>query len=66
MGSRGRGAGGAGVGAEGAAGDAEAEAGILALMEALDTYVPMPERQVDKPFLMPIEDVFSISGGGRW
>jgi len=45
-------------------GDAEAEAGILALMEALDTYVPMPERQVDKPFLMPIEDVFSISGRG--
>ena len=33
-------------------------------MEALDSYVPMPERQVDKPFLMPIEDVFSISGRG--
>jgi elongation factor Tu len=45
-------------------GDAEGEAGILQLMEALDTYVPMPERQVDKPFLMPIEDVFSISGRG--
>jgi elongation factor Tu len=45
-------------------GDAEAEAGILKLMEALDTYIPMPERQVDKPFLMPIEDVFSISGRG--
>jgi len=60
----GRDAGGAGVGAEGAAGDAEAEAGILKLMEALDTYIPMPERQVDKPFLMPIEDVFSISGRG--
>ena len=45
-------------------GDPEAEAGILALMEALDSYVPMPERQVDKPFLMPIEDVFSISGRG--
>ena len=45
-------------------GDAEAEAGILALMEALDTYVPMPQREVDKPFLMPIEDVFSISGRG--
>src|SRR5512136_1987448 len=40
-------------------GDAEAEAGILQLMEALDTYVPMPQREVDKPFLMPIEDVFS-------
>jgi len=45
-------------------GDAEAEAGILALMDALDSYVPMPERQMDKPFLMPIEDVFSISGRG--
>jgi elongation factor Tu len=45
-------------------GDPEAEAGIMALMEALDSYVPMPERQVDKPFLMPIEDVFSISGRG--
>jgi elongation factor Tu len=45
-------------------GDPEAEAGILALMDALDSYVPMPERQVDKPFLMPIEDVFSISGRG--
>ena len=45
-------------------GDPEAEAGILALMDALDSYIPMPERQVDKPFLMPIEDVFSISGRG--
>ena len=45
-------------------GDPEAEAGILALMDALDSYVPMPERQVDKPFLMPIEDVFSITGRG--
>jgi elongation factor Tu len=34
------------------------------LMEALDTYVPLPVREVDKPFLMPIEDVFSISGRG--
>jgi len=34
------------------------------LMEALDTYIPMPERDVDKAFLMPIEDVFSISGRG--
>ncbi len=34
------------------------------LMEALDTYIPMPERPVDLPFLMPIEDVFSISGRG--
>jgi elongation factor Tu len=38
--------------------------GVLKLMEALDTYIPMPEREVDKPFLMPIEDVFSISGRG--
>jgi len=45
-------------------GDAEGEAGILQLMDALDSYIPMPERQVDKPFLMPIEDVFSISGRG--
>ncbi|GJM06303.1 MAG: elongation factor Tu [marine bacterium B5-7] len=34
------------------------------LMEALDTYIPEPEREIDKPFLMPIEDVFSISGRG--
>src|SRR5206468_3874769 len=34
------------------------------LMEALDSYVPLPQREVDKPFLMPIEDVFSISGRG--
>src|SRR5512135_2473883 len=39
-------------------GDAEAEAGILKLMEAIDAYIPIPMRQVDKPFLMPIEDVF--------
>ncbi len=45
-------------------GDADAEAGILTLMEAIDEYVPIPVRQVDKPFLMPIEDVFSISGRG--
>jgi elongation factor Tu len=45
-------------------GDPEAEAGILKLMEAIDEYVPIPMRQVDKPFLMPIEDVFSISGRG--
>jgi len=37
---------------------------ILDLMEAIDTYVPTPERPIDKPFLMPIEDVFSISGRG--
>jgi elongation factor Tu len=37
---------------------------VSKLMEALDTYIPMPQREVDKPFLMPIEDVFSISGRG--
>jgi elongation factor Tu len=37
---------------------------ILALVEALDTYIPQPERDIDKPFLMPVEDVFSISGRG--
>lgn len=33
-------------------------------MEALDTYIPMPVRETDKPFLMPVEDVFSIKGRG--
>jgi len=37
---------------------------ILKLMEAVDTWIPQPERPLDKPFLMPIEDVFSISGRG--
>ncbi|MGD3145770.1 elongation factor Tu, partial [Xanthomonas oryzae pv. oryzicola] len=37
---------------------------ILKLVEALDTFIPEPERDVDKPFLMPVEDVFSISGRG--
>jgi elongation factor Tu len=41
-----------------------ADQAILKLYEALDTYVPLPERPIDKPFLMPIEDVFSISGRG--
>ena len=45
-------------------GDPEWEKTIDNLMEAVDNYVPMPERQVDKPFLMPVEDVFSISGRG--
>src|SRR5712692_2902051 len=45
-------------------GDAEGIAGVLKLMEALDSYVPLPVREIDKPFLMPIEDVFSISGRG--
>ena len=45
-------------------GDPEAEKGIDALMDAVDSYVPMPERALDKPFLMPIEDIFSIQGRG--
>ena len=40
------------------------EESIVKLMEAIDSYIPQPERPVDKPFLMPIEDVFSISGRG--
>ncbi len=40
------------------------EQAILKLMEAVDAYIPQPERAKDKPFLMPIEDVFSISGRG--
>ena len=45
-------------------GEADGVDSILKLMDALDTYVPLPQREVDKPFLMPIEDVFSISGRG--
>jgi elongation factor Tu len=45
-------------------GDADAEAQVLALMEAVDSYIPEPERVVDKPFLMPVEDVFTITGRG--
>ena len=45
-------------------GEPEGVETVLKLMEALDTYIPMPEREIDKPFLMPIEDVFSISGRG--
>jgi elongation factor Tu len=37
---------------------------ILELMEAVDSYVPLPQREIDKPFLMPIEDIFTISGRG--
>jgi elongation factor Tu len=40
------------------------EESVLKLMEAVDSYIPQPERAVDKPFLMPVEDVFSISGRG--
>ena len=45
-------------------GDKEYEAKILELAEALDTYIPEPIRELDKPFLMPVEDVFSITGRG--
>ena len=45
-------------------GEAEAEKGILELLAAVDEYIPVPEREIDKPFLMPIEDIFTISGRG--
>jgi elongation factor Tu len=45
-------------------GDPEAEQAVLELMAAVDSYIPVPQREVDKPFLMPIEDIFSISGRG--
>jgi elongation factor Tu len=45
-------------------GDAEYEQKIVELAEALDTYIPEPVRDLDKPFLMPVEDVFSITGRG--
>jgi elongation factor Tu len=45
-------------------GDADGKKAIKELVEALDTYVPEPTREIDKPFLMPVEDVFSIKGRG--
>jgi elongation factor Tu len=45
-------------------GDEEHEAKIVELAETLDNYIPEPERDLDKPFLMPVEDVFSITGRG--
>ena len=45
-------------------GDADAAAAIIELMDAVDEYIPTPERPTEKPFLMPVEDVFSISGRG--
>ena len=45
-------------------GDADAEKQVLALVEAVDDYVPVPDRPIDQPFLMPIEDVFNIEGRG--
>jgi elongation factor Tu len=47
-----------------AQGDAAAQEQIMKLMDAVDTYVPDPVRDLDKPFLMPVEDVFSIKGRG--
>jgi elongation factor Tu len=49
---------------EGRDDEATGKASVLKLMEAVDSYVPQPERPKDQPFLMPIEDVFSISGRG--
>ena len=45
-------------------GDAEATDSIQKLLDALDEYIPVPEREIDKPFLLPVEDVFSITGRG--
>jgi elongation factor Tu len=45
-------------------GDAKWEAKVVELMEAVDTWIPLPPRDIDKPFLMPVEDVFSITGRG--
>ncbi len=44
--------------------DAEKTKSIQELLDAIDSYIPMPEREIDKPFLMPVEDVFSITGRG--
>ena len=45
-------------------GDADQEAQIMALITAVDDYIPIPERPIDQPFLMPVEDVFNIEGRG--
>ena len=44
--------------------DPEATKCIMELMDAVDSYIPTPERATDKPFLMPVEDVFTITGRG--
>jgi elongation factor Tu len=46
------------------AGEAEAEKQLLELVKAVDEFIPQPTREIDKPFLMPVEDVFSITGRG--
>ena len=45
-------------------GDPDAEAAIIELMDSVDSYIPTPERDTDKPLLLPVEDVFSITGRG--
>ena len=45
-------------------GDEDANSTVVDLLDAMDSYIPLPEREVDRPFLMPIEDVFSIQGRG--
>ncbi len=47
-----------------AGGEGDASACIQELMDAIDSYIPQPERDIEKPFLMPVEDVFSITGRG--
>jgi elongation factor Tu len=54
----------AGSASKALAGDAEQMANVFKLMDAVDAYIPEPERPIDKTFLMPIEDVFSIEGRG--
>ena len=54
----------AGSASKALAGDAEQMANVMKLMDAVDSYIPEPERPIDKTFLMPIEDVFSIEGRG--
>ena len=44
--------------------NAEWEEKVLELMDAVDEYIPNPTRDIDKPFMMPVEDVFSITGRG--
>ena len=46
------------------AGDAEQEVNVMKLMDAVDSYIPLPERPIDQDFLMPVEDVFAIEGRG--
>ena len=45
-------------------GEPKWEEKVMELMDAVDTWIPLPPRDVDKPFLMPVEDVFSITGRG--